>query len=77
MDPEIGDQTLDFICREMGGHFVRHLNNDESITEAVRECAEAIAVMSDGTLTGEDVKEVREAISALSSVLTSVAERKR
>jgi hypothetical protein len=75
VDPEVGDQSLDFICREMGGHFVRHLNNDESITEAVRECAEAIAVMSDGTLPEKDVKEVREAISALSSVLASVANR--
>ena len=75
VDPEVGDQSLDFICREMGGHFVRHLNNDESITEAVRECAEAIAVMSDGTLPENDVKEVREAISALSSVLASVADR--
>lgn len=75
VDPEVGDQSLDFICREMGGHFVRHLNHDESITEAVRECAEAIAAMSDGTLTDADVKEVREAISALSSVLSSVADR--
>ena len=75
VDPEVGDQSLDFICRVMGGHFVRHLNNDESITEAVRECAEAIAVMSDGTLPENDVKEVREAISALSSVLASVADR--
>ena len=75
VDPEVGDQSLDFICREMGGHFVRHLNHDESITEAVRECAEAIAAMSDGTLTSEDVKEVREAISALSSVLAKVADR--
>ncbi len=73
--PEIGDQALDFICREMGGHFVRHISHDESISEAVRECAEAIAAMSDGTLEKNDVNEIREAISALSSVLSNISNR--
>lgn len=77
VEPTVGDEALDFVCREMGGHFVRHLNQDESITEAVRECAEAIAAISDGTLSDEDVREVREAISALSSVLASVTDRNR
>ena len=72
VDPEVGDRTLDFVCREMGGHFVRHFSRDESIREAVRECAEAIAAMSDGELSESDAQEVREAISALSSVLSSV-----
>lgn len=75
VEPSVGDEALDFVCREMGGHFVRHLNQDESITEAVRECAEAIAAMSDGHLTEDDRHEVREAISALSSVLASVKDR--
>jgi DNA-binding transcriptional regulator YdaS (Cro superfamily) len=72
VEPAVGDQALDFVCREMGGHFVRHVSADQSITEAVRECAEAIAVMSDGSLTDPDIKEIREAISALSSVLLEV-----
>ncbi len=75
VEPAVGDEALDFVCREMGGHFVRHLNQDESITEAVRECAEAIAAISDGQLTEEDTREVREAISALSSVLATVRDR--
>lgn len=75
VEPKVGDEAMDFVCREMGGHFVRHLNQDESITEAVRECAEAIAAMSDGTLSESDTQEIREAISALSSVLASVANR--
>ena len=54
----------------MGGHFVRHANREESISEAVKETAEAIAAMSDGALSEQDVQEIREAISALSSVLS-------
>lgn len=76
VDPEAGDRALDFICREMGGHFVRHVGHDESITEAVRECAEAIAAMSDGSLEEPEEREIREAISALSSVLDAVARRR-
>lgn len=75
VEPAIGDAALDFVCQELGGHFVRHLNEDESISQAVRECAEAIAAMSDGTLSEDDAREVREAISALSSVLSNVANR--
>ena len=72
-EPEVGDRALDFICREMGGHFVRHQHREESMREAVRECAEAIAAMSDGDLSPSDVREIREAISALSSVLDGSA----
>ena len=70
-DVASGDRTLDFVCSEMGGHFVRHVNRGESISEAVKETAEAIAAMSDGALSDRDVQEIREAISALSSVLSS------
>ena len=76
VSPAVGDEALDFVCQELGGHFVRHLNEDESISQAVRECAEAIAAMSDGTLSEKDTREIREAISALSSVLSSVSHRK-
>lgn len=67
--PEVGDRVLDFICQEMGGHFVRHEPVDSSIINAVRECAEAIAAISDGEICEDDIREVREAISALSSIL--------
>lgn len=70
-DPEAGDRVLDFICQEMGGHFVRHEAFDEAAVNAVRECAEAIAAISDGQLSELDVKEIREAISALSGLIMS------
>jgi hypothetical protein len=67
--PEAGDRVLDFVCQEMGGHFVRHERLDAATMNAVRECAEAIAAISDGQITETELKEVREAISALSSLL--------
>ncbi len=67
--PEAGDKALDFICQEMGGHFVRHAHPEESMVNAVRECAEAIAAISDGEICDADIRDVREAISALSAVI--------
>ena len=69
-DVEVGDRTLDFLCGEMGGHFVRSINNDDAILNAVKECAEAIAAISDGKVDESDRREIREAISALESVLS-------
>ncbi len=70
-DPDAGDQVLDYVCQEMGGHFVRHEAFDEATVNAVRECAEAIAAISDGQVSEIDIREVREAISALSSLIMS------
>ena len=67
-----GDRVLDFVCQELGGHFVRHEALDDATVNAVRECAEAIAAISDGHVSELDVKEIREAISALSSVIMSL-----
>ncbi len=70
-EPEVGDRVLDYMCQEMGGHFVRHEAFDEATVNAVKECAEAIAAISDGQISELDVKEIREAISALSGLITS------
>ncbi len=70
-DPEAGDNVLDYVCQEMGGHFVRHEAFDEATINAVKECAEAIAAISDGEISELDLKEIREAISALSSLIMS------
>ncbi len=70
-EPEVGDRVLDYVCQEMGGHFVRHEAFDESTINAVRECAEAIAAISDGQVSDLDLKEIREAISALSGLIMS------
>ncbi len=67
-----GDEALDFICQEMGGHFVRHEAVDDAAVNAVKECAEAIAAISDGSISDLDVKEIREAISALSGLIMAL-----
>ncbi len=64
--PESGDRALDFLCHEMGGSFVRHSGDlDHASVNAVRECAEAIAAISDGHITPCDNEQIREAIGAL------------
>ena len=67
-DVPTGDAVLDFICQEMGGHFVRHEATEAAIINAVKECAEAIAAISDGHISEQDLREIREAISALSGL---------
>lgn len=69
---EAGDKAIDYICQELGGHFVRHETVDTAAVNAVKECAEAIAAISDGQISELDIKEVREAISALSGLIMSI-----
>jgi hypothetical protein len=71
-DADVGDHVLDYICQEMGGHFVRQEALDAATVNAVKECAEAIAAISDGQISDLDVREIREAISALSSLIMSL-----
>ncbi len=75
-EPAAGDRVLDFVCQEMGGHFVRQEAFDDATVNAVKECAEAIAAISDGHLSEVDLREVREAISALSGLIMSFNSRK-
>jgi hypothetical protein len=70
--PEVGDRVIDYICQEMGGHFVREESINSAAVNAVRECAEAIAAISDGQVDQIDVREIREAISALSGLIMSL-----
>ena len=74
-EPQVGDRVVDYVCQEMGGHFVRHEAIDEATVNAVKECAEAIAAISDGEISEKDVGEIREAISALSSLVLSMDRR--
>jgi hypothetical protein len=69
VDPGVGDRVLDYVCQEMGGHFVRQESLNEATVNAVKECAEAIAAISDGHVSEMDVKDIREAISALLSLI--------
>jgi len=71
-EPEAGDRTLDYICQEMGGYFVRHEALDDAAVNAVKECAEAIAAMSDGEYCDVTVKEIRDAIAALSTIIIAL-----
>lgn len=72
VDPETGDKIIDYICQELGGHFVRHEGFNDAAVNAVRECAEAIAAISDGNVNEMDVRDIREAISALSSLIMAL-----
>jgi hypothetical protein len=72
VDPETGDRVLDYICQELGGHFVRQEAMNEAAVNAVRECAEAIAAISDGQVGDLDIKEIRDAISALSGLILAL-----
>ena len=56
-DAVCGDRVLDYVCQEMGGHFVRHEALDDATVNAVRECAEAIAAISDGEISAMDVRD--------------------
>lgn len=68
-EPEVGDHVIDYICQELGGHFVRQEGINDATVNAVRECAEAIAAISDGQISAMDLREIREAINALSSLI--------
>jgi hypothetical protein len=72
VEPETGDRVLDYICQELGGHFVRQEAMNEATVNAVRECAEAIAAISDGDVGDLDIKEIRDAISALSGLILAL-----
>jgi hypothetical protein len=76
-EPEVGDRVLDYICQEMGGHFVRMEALDKNAVNAVRECAEAIAAISDGHVSDLDIKEIRDAISALAALSMSIKSQRR
>jgi hypothetical protein len=76
-EPEVGDRVLDYICQEMGGHFVRMEALDQTAVNAVRECAEAIAAISDGHISDLDIREIRDAISALAALSMSIKSQRR
>lgn len=72
-EAEIGDDTLSFICQEAGGFFVKDEGDiSQAGVNAVKECAEAIAAISDGHVTEVDETEVRDAICALTALLRAV-----
>ena len=72
VDVTVGDRVIDFICQELGGHFVRQEALNEAAVNAVKECAEAIAAISDGQVAEVDMREIREAISALSGLILAL-----
>ncbi len=75
-DAKIGDAVVDFICQEAGGYFVREETIDNAAMNAVKECAEAIAAISDGEITRLDEIEIREAVQALMSLAKAVKEHR-
>lgn len=76
--PEAGDRALDFVAQEAGGFFVRQEPAlGDAAANAVRECAEAIAAISDGEITEIDEREIREAIGAMVALLRTVSEKRQ
>ncbi|MEC9372760.1 MAG: hypothetical protein VYC34_02915 [Planctomycetota bacterium] len=76
--PEVGDEALSFICQEAGGLFIKEEGSlDSAAVNAVRECAEAIACISDGEVSRPDEAEIREAICALTALLRLVQEQRQ
>jgi hypothetical protein len=75
-EPEAGDRVLDYICQEMGGNFVRHQTLETSTVNAIKECAEAIAAISDGEVSAMGVQDIREAISALSNLISTLHQKR-
>ncbi len=71
-DPECGDGVIDYLCEEMGGFFVREETVEAASVNAVKECAEAIAAISDGEITRLDEVEIREAVEALIALARAV-----
>ena len=76
-ETETGDKVLDYICQELGGHFVRMESLDAAAVNAVKECAEAIAAISDGHISELDIQEIREAISALAALSLTIRNQHR
>lgn len=77
-DPQVGDEVLDHVCQEMGGYFIREEGAlDDSAMNAVKECAEAIAAISNGKVSPVDEKEVREAIAALIALTNSIRDHRQ
>jgi len=72
----VGDRAVDFICQEAGGYFVREEIIDHAAVNAVKECAEAIAAISDGEISECDEIEIREAVQALMTLARSVREHR-
>ncbi len=76
-DPTAGDKVVDFICQEAGGYFVREEHIEAAAVNAVKECAEAIAAISDGEITKLDEIEIREAVQALMSLAKAVRDHRQ
>lgn len=68
-EPTEAEAALDYVCARMGGYFVRTIDNlAVANVNAVKECAEAIVAISEGQSPRVELKEIREAISALASL---------
>ncbi len=76
--PDVGDEAMSFLCQEAGGFFIKDdCDLDSAAVSAVRECAEAIAAISDGNISKLDEREVRDAICALTALLRTVQAQRR
>jgi len=67
--PQAAEAAMDYLCRQMGGYFVRLIEDlARANVNAVKESAEAIVAISEGRSPRVTVKEIREAIAALAAL---------
>jgi len=68
--------TLDLLCQRWGGHFVESADNLAGANvNAIKEAAEAIVAITEGRSVRMTVKEIREAISALTALERHLREK--
>lgn len=61
--------AVDFICMHAGGHFVpRLMDIQKANVNAVKESAAAIVAISENRVLRVEIREIREAISALAAL---------
>lgn len=71
-DAETGNRVLDFICEELGGHFVRGDALSEETLQSVHDCAARLAKMQFESRDDEAMQHMRETVEALTTVITSL-----
>lgn len=69
-------RAVDHVCRKAGGYFVTLAEDlSKANVNAVKECAEAIVAISEHRTPRIEIKEIREAISALAALERLLTEK--
>jgi hypothetical protein len=70
--------AVDYACRQAGGYFVQRADDlAKANVNAVKESAEAIVAISEDRAPRVEIKEIREAISALAALERLLVEKEK